>query len=90
MLEPPNPIAADLAGQGIDPSRMGLAYARRAYPSLDALSAEDAYSRGFRDGAMAVLGMMEGFVTDAIDVRELLMRLFDCDVLPMPKVNEQG
>ena len=88
MSEPPSPIVADLAGQGFDPSRMGLAYARRAYPLLDDLSAEDAYSRGLCDGAMAVMGMMEGFVTDAIDAREMLTRMFDPDILPMPKVDE--
>ncbi len=87
MSDPPNPIAVDLASQGNAPSQMGLAYARRAYPELDTFLAEDAYSRGFRDGAMAVMGMVEALVTDAIDVREMLTRMFDPDVLPMPKAD---
>ena len=82
-----NPSLDTLAAQGIDIDQPGLAYARRAYPSLDALPVGDAYSLGFRDGAMAVLGMLGGLMGGVLDGDEVLARLYDPDVLPMPKVD---
>ena len=81
---------ADLAAQGVDVDRPGAAFARRAYPSLDNLPAEDVYSLGFRDGAIAVAGMLPGLLSGVLDLREVLARLYDPDVLPMPKVDGQG
>ena len=45
-----DPGLLDLAAQGVDLSRMGSAYADRAYPKLDTVSPRDAYSLGFTDG----------------------------------------
>ena len=83
-------MLAVLAAQGIDIDHPGLAYAQRAYPDLSTMQPEDAYSQGFRDGAMAAAGMFRGLMGGVLDDSEMLARLYDPDVLPMPKVDGQG
>ena len=81
-------ILSALSSQGTDIGSMGLAYARRAYPTLDTLSAAEVYSLGFADGVRAIVAMIPGLVAGVLDDHEMALRLFDPDVLPMPKVDE--
>ena len=78
-----DPRLLDLAAQGVDLSRMGSAYADRAYPKLDAVSPRDAYSLGFTDGVKAVIAQLPGVLSGALDIHEVLARLNDPDVLPL-------
>ncbi|RYC28854.1 hypothetical protein D3273_27055 [Lichenibacterium minor] len=78
-----DPGLLDLAAQGVDLSRMGSAYAARAYPKLDTVSPRDAYSLGFTDGVKAMAAQLPGLLSGALDVREVIARLYDPDLLPL-------
>ncbi len=79
-------LMLDMLEQGIDVSAPGLAYARRAYPDLDATEPARAYSDGFLDGFRAFMALMpllhEG---PNYDPAEAWRRLYDPDVLPVGK-----
>lgn len=73
-----------LLDQGIDPTEIGVAYARRAYPDLDTTAPIEVYSRGFFDGIKAFQALLpllhEG---PNHDPAEFWRRLYDPDVLPV-------
>lgn len=75
---------ADLAAQGVEIDRMGAAYADRAFPALATLSGRDAFSLGFSCGVEAMTRLLPQFIAGVIDEREMMARLYDPDVLPLP------
>ena len=77
-------VFLSLLDQGIDPTELGVAYARRAYPDLDAMPPIDAYSRGFFDGIKAFQALIP-LLTEgpSYDPAEFWRRLYDPDVLPV-------
>ena len=77
-------VFLSLLDQGIDPTELGVAYARRAYPDLAKTPPIDAYSRGFFDGIKAFQALIP-LLTEgpAYDPAEFWRRLYDPDVLPV-------
>ncbi len=76
----------DLLDQGIDVTAVGLPYARRAYPDLDAMAPDAAYSRGFLDGIKAFKALLPLLYEGPNhDPAEFWRRLYDPDVLPVDR-----